>query len=146
MNEHECLILCIEGLSGWFHTREHYFSFSRQHQEPFWLHCHSSLLESAAVFWGKSLETCATGRWSKRVQNMGSVYSLECFICGSSCLLLSEACMAVSLLGHVGILDNMRHNSVFGTDYTYLFCFSSSRNTAVQESQTTWLFSQLFNR
>lgn len=56
------------------------------------------------------------GRGSKRVQNMGSVYSLEYFICGSSCLMLSEACMAVSLPGHVGILDK-RHNSL--TDYTY---------------------------
>lgn len=72
----------------------------------------------------------AGGR-SKRVQNMGSVYSLEYFICGSSCLMLSEACMAVSLLGHVGILDNRRHNSFFNR--LYIFFFSSSRDTATQE-------------
>lgn len=68
----------------------------------------------------------------KRVQNMGSVYSLEGFIRGSRCLLLG-ACMAVSLQGHAGILDNRTYNSFFWTVYTSLFCFSSSRNTATQE-------------
>lgn len=72
------------------------------------------------------------GGGSKRVQDTGSVYSLEYFICGSSCFMLSEACMAVSLPGHAGILDNRKLN-FFLTDYTYLFCFSSSRNTATQE-------------
>lgn len=84
----------------------------------------------AAALWGQSLETCAAGRWSKGVQNMESVYSLERFVCGSSCLLLSEACMPVSPLRHAGIL-NRKESSIFRTDCTYLFCFSSCRKTAI---------------
>lgn len=84
----------------------------------------------AAALWGQSLETRAAGRWSKAVQNMESVYSLELFICGSSCLLLSEACMPLSPLRHVGIL-NRTESSIFRTYYTYLFCFSSCRKTAI---------------
>lgn len=58
-------------------------------------------------------------RWSKRVQNMGSVYSFDCFICGSTCLLLSESCVAVSLLKHVGILDNRTQFSFWDRLYIY---------------------------
>lgn len=36
---------------------------------------------------------------------MGLDYTLDCFIYGSGCLLLSEACIAASLLKHFEILD-----------------------------------------
>lgn len=58
---------------------------------------------------------------------MGLDYTLDCFIYGSGCLLLSEACMAASLLKHVEILDATGHNSVF-RQIIHLFCFNTTQN------------------
>lgn len=71
------------------------------------------------------------------MQNVGSVHSLECFICGSNCMLLSEAYMAVSFLGHVGILDK-QDTAQFFRQIIHIYFASAAPETQLLKSTRAW--------